>query len=246
MLPILLVVIGAAAAGFVQGLSGFAFGLVAMAFWAWAVPPQLLGPMVVFGSLIGQLIGIGKVRHGFDLARASPFVLGGMAGIPLGVAILAHVDPTWFNAGVGLLLVVYCPAMLLMARLPRISAGGRVADGLVGAVGGVMGGLGGLTGPAPTLWCTLRGWPKDQQRAVFQSFNLTMHVLTLAAYAAAGLLTAEAARLFLVVAAASIALALAGAWLYGKTDDRQFRMLVLTLLGASGLAMLAAVLPELA
>jgi len=31
----------------------FAFGLVSLAFWAWFVSPQLAGPMVVFGSLIG-------------------------------------------------------------------------------------------------------------------------------------------------------------------------------------------------
>ena len=39
--PILVAVIaGAVVAGFVQGLSGFAFGMVAMAFWAWLVAPQ--------------------------------------------------------------------------------------------------------------------------------------------------------------------------------------------------------------
>ena len=51
----LLVLLGAAAGGFVQGLSGFAFGLVSLAFWAWFVTPQLAGPMVVFGSLIASI-----------------------------------------------------------------------------------------------------------------------------------------------------------------------------------------------
>ena len=35
----LVVALGAVVAGFVQGLSGFAFGLVAMSFWAWALEP---------------------------------------------------------------------------------------------------------------------------------------------------------------------------------------------------------------
>ena len=48
----LYVLFGALAAGFVQGLSGFAFGLVAMTFWVWVIPPQLAGPLVVFGSLL--------------------------------------------------------------------------------------------------------------------------------------------------------------------------------------------------
>src|SRR5687768_167494 len=35
------VVLGAALAGFVQGLSGFGFGLTAMALWAWTLEPRL-------------------------------------------------------------------------------------------------------------------------------------------------------------------------------------------------------------
>src|ERR1700676_3744261 len=61
---IVLIVLGAVAGGLVQGLSGFAFGLIAMAFWAWAVPPQLAAPMVVFGSLLGQLLALGTIRTG--------------------------------------------------------------------------------------------------------------------------------------------------------------------------------------
>ena len=67
------VFIGAAVAGFVQGLSGFAFGLAAMGIWAWSVSPQLAGPMVVFGSLIGQLLSIHSVRGSLDLRRMLPF-----------------------------------------------------------------------------------------------------------------------------------------------------------------------------
>lgn len=245
MTLILLVVVGAAVAGFVQGLSGFAFGLVAMAFWAWAVPPQLVGPMVVFGSLVGQLVGLGSVRRGFMLARALPFIAGGVVGIPLGVALLGHVDAIWFKFAVGMLLVIYCPAMLFVASLPRISVGGRTADGLVGAVGGVMGGLGGLIGPAPTLWCNLRGWPKDEQRAVFQSFSLTMHSLTLAAYAASGTLTAETGRMFLYLAPAMIVPALIGTRLYANFSEAAFRQLVLVLLAFSGIMLLGAAIPNL-
>ena len=54
--PFLIVAAGAAVAGFVQGLSGFAFGLVAMGIWAWSLDPLLAGPLVVFGSLIGKLL----------------------------------------------------------------------------------------------------------------------------------------------------------------------------------------------
>jgi uncharacterized membrane protein YfcA len=50
----LLVVIGGAVlAGFVQGLSGFAFALAALSVWSWAVDPQLAAPMAVFELGLG-------------------------------------------------------------------------------------------------------------------------------------------------------------------------------------------------
>src|SRR5690606_41158241 len=75
---------GAFVAGFVHGLAGFGFGLVAMAFWSWTLPPSMAEPAVVFGSLIGQLLAVRSLRHGFSWRRLLPFLLGGLAGIPLG------------------------------------------------------------------------------------------------------------------------------------------------------------------
>jgi len=240
----LCVLLGAAAGGFVQGLSGFAFGLVAIAFWAWFLPPQLIGPMIVFGSMIGQIMSVGAVRRGFDRGRVLPFIVGGVVGVPLGVAVLRYIDGDMFKAGVGALLAVYGPALLLAGDVPPITAGGRLADGGVGFVGGVMGGIGGLTGPAPTLWCTLRGWGNDAQRAVFQSFNLVMQALTLAIYAATGLLNAETGRLFVLIVPAMLIPTLIGARFYRHFSEAAFRRLVLGLLTLSGVVLLATALPK--
>ena len=233
------VALGAAAGGFVQGLSGFAFGLVALSVWAWALDPVLAGPLTVFGSLVGQLLSAGTIRQGFEARRALPFIAGGVLGVPVGVALLQRIDPDGFRLAVGLLLVVWCPAMLLARDLPRVARGGRLADAAAGMLGGVMGGLGGLTGPAPTLWVTLRGWGRDAQRAVFQSFNLAMHALTMAAYLASGTFPAEAWGLCLVVGPAMLLPALLGARLYRRFSDKAFQRVVLALLAVSGVVLLA-------
>ncbi|TCZ56750.1 sulfite exporter TauE/SafE family protein [Roseicella aquatilis] len=239
------VALGAALAGFVQGLSGFAFGLVAMAVWAWVLDPPLAGPLVVIGSLIGQALALPMLRHGFDLRRAAPFLLGGVLGVPLGVALLPRIDPLAFRLGVGLLLLAWCPAMLLARDLPRVTRGGALADGAAGLLGGVMGGLGGLTGPAPTLWITLRGWDRPAQRAVFQLYNLVMQTLTMGTYLATGAVTAEVTRLGLVVAPAMLVPSLLGTLLYRRISDAAFRRVVLGLLALSGLVLVATTLPRL-
>ena len=51
-----LVALGAVLGGFVQGLSGFAFGLTATSIWAWALSPRPAAVLAVFGALTGQLV----------------------------------------------------------------------------------------------------------------------------------------------------------------------------------------------
>lgn len=241
----LIVALGAIVAGFVQGLSGFAFGMVSLSFWAWAVEPQLASSMAVFGALTGQLVAALTVRRGLSLARLLPFVAGGLLGIPVGVMILPALDANLFKAALGGFLAVWCHVMLMARQLPRITVGGRVADGLAGTAGGIMSGIGGFAGVIPTLWCTLRGFDKDEQRAVIQNFNLAMLTVTMATYVGKGIVTREMVPMFMVVAPAMLIPSVLGARLYIGISEATFRKIVLGLLTASGIALLAASLPKL-
>ena len=71
---ILIVALGGALAGFVQGLSGFGFGLTAMALWAWTLEPKLAASLAVFGALVGQLLAAFTVRRGWDFKALLPFL----------------------------------------------------------------------------------------------------------------------------------------------------------------------------
>jgi len=241
----LVVALGAIVAGFVQGLSGFAFGLVALSFWAWVLDPKLAATLSVFGALTGQLLAAFTVRRGFNLKTLLPFVLGGLAGIPLGVYLLPLLDMNWLKAILGTLLVLWCPAMLLSRRLPRVTAGGRAADGVVGFAGGIMGGLGGFTGTLPTLWCTLRGYERDVQRSVVQNFNLSMLLVTMGTYVGTGIVTRDMLPMFAIVAPAMLIPTLLGTRVYIGISDLRFRQIVLSLLTVSGIALLASSLPAL-
>ena len=84
-------------AGFVQGLSGFGYGLTAMSIWAWTLEPMLAAALAVFGGLTGQLISAVSVRRGFDLKLVAPFIAGGLAGLPLGLWLLPRLDVMLFK-----------------------------------------------------------------------------------------------------------------------------------------------------
>jgi uncharacterized membrane protein YfcA len=241
---ILVVALGAVLAGFVQGLSGFAFGLVAMSVWAWSIDPRLAAAMSVFGALTGQILAAITVRRGFHFSRLLPFVLGGLLGIPLGVAILPRLDVPLFKALLGTFLILWCPVML-MAGQWRITFGGRIADGIAGAIGGMMAGIGGFAGTIPTLWCTLRGFDKDEQRVIVQNFNLSVLAVTFATYIGTGLATRDMLPMFAIVAPAVVIPVLLGARLYIGISEAAFRKIVLGLLTASGVAILISSVPVL-
>ena len=241
----LVVALGAIVAGFVQGLSGFAFGMVAMSFWAWTLDPRLAATLSVFGALVGQLLAVFTVRRGFNLRLLLPFVLGGLAGIPLGVAVLPHLDMAWFKALLGGFLALWCPVMLMARSLPPITVGGRLGDTVAGMAGGVLSGIGGSAGPVPTLWATLRGFGKDEQRAVIQNFNLSMLLVTMGVYLGSGVVTVQMLPYFAIVAPAMLVPTLLGARLYIGISEARFRQIVLGLLTASGVALLASSVPTL-
>ncbi len=245
MNELLWLALGALVAGFVQGISGFAFSMVSMSIWAWALEPALAAPMAVLGAFVGQLMGVFTVRRGFEWQRLWPFLLGGLAGIPLGVSVLPHLDVPWFKAWLGGMLVVFCPLMLLAARLPHWGGAGRWTDGLAGAIGGGMSALGGFSGVVPALWCTVRGMVKEQQRAVIQNFNLAALTVTLLVYFGSGLFTRQMAMPAAVVVAAVPLASILGARVYTGLSDLAFRRLVLGLLTVSGVVLLSAAVPAL-
>jgi len=228
---------GAGLAGFVTGLAGFGTGLFALGFWLHMIEPSLAAPLVVICSVAGQSRSLLRLRRDLDFSRAWPFLIGGLAGVPLGVAAWGYLDSALFKFLIGTFLVIYSSLMLSLPRLPGVTWGGIAADGVVGLGGGILGGLAGLSGPLPTVWCGLRGWTKDQQRATFQIFNLAVLFTVLAAYGISGFLTADIGLLSLLCVPCVILGAGLGARLYLHFTDRQFRLIVLWLLMLSGITL---------
>jgi uncharacterized membrane protein YfcA len=234
--------IGAAIAGLVQGISGFAFAMVAMSIWVWGVEPQLAAVMAVFGGWFGQVISAMRIRRGWHVSILWPFVVGSAIGIPIGQQLLPYLDPSQFKLVLGSLLVVCCSAMLATAKLPHVRTGGRVADAGVGLLGGVMAPISGFSGLAPALWASLRGYNKDEHRAVLQNFNLIVLSATVASNVWSGRLNRSHVPQMAIVAGALVLPAIWGSKIYVGMSAAAFRKTVLWLLVGAGVTMLVAAL----
>ena len=110
----------------------------------------------------------------------------------------------------------------------------------MGALGGVMGGIGGFTGVAPAVWCTLRGYDKDQYRSVLQNFNLAALATTFVALVVSGAVTTSMLPQFAIIVPALLIPSVFGAKIYTGLSADAFRKIVLALLTLSGLTMVVA------
>ena len=82
----------------------------------------------------------------------------------------------------------------------------------------------------------MRGWPKDEQRAVFQPVGVALFLIGAAWLGGSGTVDRASLELFLI----GLPGVLVGTWLglrlYGRLDEAAFRKVVLVVLLISGVA----------
>ena len=235
-LPIVLLATFAGA--LIAGLSGFAFGLVAASIWLYILTPLQTAALIIAFGLIVQGYSVWKLRGALDWKKLWPFVTGAALGVPAGVSVLTWANPAHVRMGVGGFLVLYSLYALLRPAIAPVKAGGAAADAAVGFLNGVLGGITGLAGILVTIWCGLRGWPKDGQRTVFQPVAVAIFLMSAVWIGARGAITADMIKLFLTGLPALFAGTWLGLKLYGRLDEAAFRKVVLVLLLASGVVLI--------
>ncbi len=229
--------VGAFAAAFVTGLAGFAFGMVAAAIWLHALTPIQATALIVAYALLVQGYAVWKLRQALNLRRLMPFIVGSAIGIPAGIFVLKWASPSDLRIAVGVLLILFSLYNLIRPKLPEAKEAGFALDTTVGVLNGILGGSTGLGGILPTIWCGMRGWKKDEQRAVFQPTAVATFLMTIVWLGGAGALTADIGWLFAIGLPALFAGSWLGLKLYGRLDEATFRKVVLYVLLLSGVAL---------
>jgi uncharacterized protein len=237
-LDLVVFLIGTFAAAFVTGLSGFAFGLVAAAVWLQALAPAQTTALIVAYALIVQGYAVLRLRKSVMASRLWPFIFGSAVGVPMGLALLNVLAAGHLKLGIAVTLILFSLYNLFRPKMPSVSWLGRPGDGVVGVLNGVLGGATGLAGILVVIWSSLRGWPPNEQRAVFQPTAVVTFAMCLAAFGSTGLISGEVVRLFAFGLPALLLGTIAGWALYGKLDEAMFRKVVLWLLLASGISLL--------
>ena len=233
-----LILAGAVAGGFVNGLTGFGTALTGLPLWLQALEPLLAAQLASACSVLGQLSTLPVIGRGAAWRQMAPMLIAGLLGVPIGTWLLPLISLATFKLGVGLVLIFYCSFMLFAAGRARMSFGGPVMEAAIGFGGGILGGLAGLSGVLPIVYAALKGWTKVERRLVFQAFNTLILTAMLVASAVQG----QVGMNLLLALAVAVPGTLLGSWLglrvYHRLDDRRFDRVVLAVLLVSGIGLI--------
>jgi len=226
-------------ASVVSSVAGFAFSAIcgALLLHLVADPVRCVQIMMVC-SIAGQSLMVWSIRRDIDWRHVSIFLVGAAFGLPLGVLALFALKAR-FGLAIGLLMIVYAVVMLVRPA-GRLRIQNPLLDGLVGFLGGITGGAAAFPGALVTIWCGLKGWSKERQRALYQPFILIAQVAALllvqVVAASSGKALAVGLDALTYVPATLLGTAL-GVAFFRRLNDRQFQIAVNLMLILSGVSL---------
>ena len=230
---------GAFAGGFINGLAGFGTALLSLGLWLRIMPPAQAVAVVVVMSVVSGLQGLWTVRREIRdrPGRLALFLLPGLIGLPLGVTLLNVISATALKLTIAGFMVAYGGCFTLRRSLPHFDRPTPAIDGGIGFLGGVLGGAASLSGALPTMWCAMRPWPKGETRAVLQPYNVGILGGAIVLFALQGLYDRETLLLVALALPGTVIGAQLGIALFHRLSDSQFRRLLILVMFASGMAL---------
>jgi uncharacterized membrane protein YfcA len=245
-LSLLILIVILAASALMSGLSGFGFSAIG-ALCLTLLPPKLGVPLLMSLSAANQIMSLRQIKGDIQPLKAwwpngpAPFLLGGLIGVPIGLAILSSLPTADLMLVFGAFLVLYSAYSL--ARPHGVHAtvgGGWFASSLVGMSGGVIGGFTAFPGAAVVVWNGLRHVPKKEARGIVQPYIFVLQILSIALLAIHSPQTFGPTFWLLLAISVPVVLpcTLIGVKLYHQLSDVNFRRVTFILLGVSGIGLL--------
>jgi uncharacterized membrane protein YfcA len=131
-------------AAFVKGTTGLGFSTICLPILAMTLGIKETLPLLIVPSLLSNIIVMVDAGHfRSTLARFWPLFVSALLGIPVGLALLAWIEPRIAGAALGFVLIAFCAFSL--AR-PEMKPPANLERPLGPPVGIVTGAINGLTG----------------------------------------------------------------------------------------------------
>jgi hypothetical protein len=224
-------------AALVSSVAGFAFSALAGSALAYlGIDKVHAVQTMALCSIAIQLYAVWKIRESIRWNSLWSMLAAGALTVPLGVWLLVHVGGVVYAAGLGLFLTSYGSYTVMRREMPAVR-GDAWRDAIAGALGGVAGGIAGFPGSFVTIWCSMRGWDKLQQRAVYQPYILIMQIVTILCLQWQAPVDMQATQSIRFVPFALLG-AIGGFAAFERMSNKQFHVAVSVSLMVSGVGLL--------
>ena len=243
---IALLVVILAASALMSGLSGFGFSAIG-ALCLILLPPKLGVPLLMTLSAANQVMSLRQLKADMKPIKhwwpdgPAPYLLGGLIGVPVGLAILSSLPTGDLMLVFGAFLVCYAAYSLMRPHGAHARVQGSwLSSSLVGMSGGVIGGFTAFPGAPVVVWSGLRHLTKKESRAIVQPYIFVLQLLSISLLALQRPETFGKTYWLLVAITVPVVLpcTLMGVKLYRSLSDINFRRVTFILLGVSGLGLL--------
>ena len=182
----------------IRSAIGFGEALVAVPLLAAVVPVRQAAPLAVLMSVTVAAMVVVQDWRKIHVRSAAWLLLPTLAGIPLGLLLLAHGPQRLVKIVLAVLILAFA-AYSLAGRMPiRLERDSRPWLLACGFVAGVLGGAYGMNGPPLVIYGAMRRWTAQHFRATLQAYFLPASIVGMAGYWLAGLWTPAVTHYYLL------------------------------------------------
>ncbi len=173
----------------IYGVFGFGYAVISLALLPYFISVKIAVPMIAIQSPLYTGYLLFNLRHHLTLRFVTPLLLGLVLGLPLGVNLLRIMSEETVRMLLGAFILLYC----FWSTIGSFPTGPLISNNawglLAGFLSGVVGGAIVASGPIVVAYLTLRGLQKEELKATFLIWAMTMCCLLAPFYALSGVLT---------------------------------------------------------
>ncbi len=233
LVPLLFVILVFFSA-FQQTVSGFGFALFLMPLATIVFGLRTAASLVALDAVTLYAINLFRYRNAVNGRQVWRLGTAAALGAPIGVWVLVNANEVIVKWLLGLLLIGY--AAYSLAKPFALHVESDQWGYLAGFLGGCLGGAYNVPGPPIVIYGALRGWDKDEFRAVLQAIFLVSGTIAVASHFIAGRVTPDVRSLYATSVPGLLFGIGAAAWADRHVNRPRFRVLVSAMVLVMGVA----------
>ena len=220
-------------AGFVQGLSGFGFGLVSMSLMPLFMSIKQAAVISTAFSLLATVTTFARHYREYNWRLGAAFLVSVCVGVPVGVYFLERSSEVILVRVLGGLMLAYAAREFLVRGQARNFPVGWAIP--LGLFSGTMSGAFNLGGVPSAAYAYAHPWSRGQIMAFLQVMITLSCVLRMIFYHSTGLLTGIPWTQAALLAGPSFAAIWLGHLVLQRIDARRMRRGIFVFIGVSGI-----------